>query len=92
MTPKHVTSWRGPYPSHCAWATQLLSKKCRSGGEPLPTLCQLDRPQISRSKTNALPFDQLASWKELKLKIAIVTINICMSEALIFFRMKALNS
>ena len=38
-TPKRVTSWRGPYPSHCTRATQLLSKKCRSSGEPLATMC-----------------------------------------------------
>ena len=52
-TPKRVTSWRGPFPRHCARATQLLSKKCRSGGEPLATLClirpALD-PQTSRSR------------------------------------------
>ena len=39
ITPKRVTSWRGPSPRHCARATQFLSKKCRSGGEPLATLC-----------------------------------------------------
>ena len=33
-TPKRVTSLRGPSPRRCARATQLLSKKCRSGGEP----------------------------------------------------------
>ena len=41
ITPKRVTSWRGPSPRHCARATQLLSKKCRSGGEPLATLCPI---------------------------------------------------
>ena len=40
-TPKRVTSWRGPSARHCARATQLLSKKCRSGGEPLATLCPI---------------------------------------------------
>ena len=40
-TPKRVTSLRGPSPRHCARATQLLSKKCRSGGEPLATLCPI---------------------------------------------------
>ena len=29
----------GPSPQQCAWATQLLSKKSRNGGEPLATLC-----------------------------------------------------
>ena len=40
-TPKRVTSWRGPSSPHCARATQLLSKKYRSGGEPLATLCPI---------------------------------------------------
>ena len=40
-TPKRVTSWRGPSPRHCAGATQLHSKKCRNGGEPLATLCPI---------------------------------------------------
>ena len=63
-TPKRVTSWRGPSPRHCARATQLLSKKCRSGGEPLATLCPILpardlnlRPHDP--ETNALPLDQL---------------------------------
>ena len=29
---RSVTSWRGPSPHHCALETQLLSKKCCSGG------------------------------------------------------------
>ena len=37
--PKRVASLRGPSPRHCARATQLLSKKFRSGGEPLAKLC-----------------------------------------------------
>ena len=36
-----MTSLRGPYPRHCANVTQLLSKKCCSGGEQLETLCQI---------------------------------------------------
>ena len=40
-TPKCVTSWRDPSPRHCARATQLLSIKCRNGGEPLATLCPI---------------------------------------------------
>ena len=39
--PKRVTSLRGPSPRHCARATQLLSKKCCSSGEPLATLCSI---------------------------------------------------
>ena len=54
ITPKRVTSLRGPSPHHCAQATQLLSKKCRSGGEPLATLSNLTgprfKPQTSRSR------------------------------------------
>ena len=38
-TPKSVTSLRVASPRHCAWATQLLSKKIRNIGEPLATLC-----------------------------------------------------
>ena len=38
--PKRVTSFLGPSPRNCARATQLLSKKCRSGGELLATLSQ----------------------------------------------------
>ena len=41
VTPKRVTSLQGPSPRHCARATQLLSKKCCSGGEPLATLSDL---------------------------------------------------
>ena len=37
ITPNRVTSFI--YPRHCARATQLLLKKCRSGNEPLATQC-----------------------------------------------------
>ena len=64
-TPKRVTSWWGPSPRHCARATQLLSKICRSGGEPLATLCPIWpardlnlRPPAP--ETNVLPLDKLA--------------------------------
>ena len=65
-TPKRITSWRGPSPRHCARATQLLSKKCHSGGEPLATLCPTWTAQDLNLRppapeTNALPLDQLAS-------------------------------
>ena len=40
-TPKRVTSLWGPSPRHCARATQLLSKKCRSGSELLAILCPI---------------------------------------------------
>ena len=39
ITPKRVTSLRGSSPRHCAWATQLFSKKCRSGVESHWQLC-----------------------------------------------------
>ena len=63
-----VTSWRGPSPRHCTGATQLLSKKCRSGGELLATLCSIWpardlnlRPPAP--ETNALLLDQVAGIK-----------------------------
>ena len=63
--PKRVTSLRSPTPRPCARATQLLSKKYSSGGEPLATLCPIWpvwdlnlRPPAP--ETNALPLDQLA--------------------------------
>ena len=57
-----LTSWRGPSPRHCPRATQLLSKKCGSGGQPLATLCviwpardlNLGPPA---PETNILPLD-----------------------------------
>ena len=75
ITPKRVTSLRDPSPRHCDQATQLLSKKCRSGGEPLATLCLIWpardvnlRPPAP--ETNALPLDQLAGWiASVKMKI-----------------------
>ena len=76
ITPKRVTSWRGPSSHHCARATQLLSKKCRSGGEPLATLCPIWpardlnlRPPAP--ETNALPLDQLAGLFYLSDKVLL---------------------
>ena len=80
-TPRRVTSWRGPSPCHCARATQLLSKKCRNGGEPLATLCPIWpardlnlRPPAP--ETNALPLDQLCNcifqmWNFLCLRVLL---------------------
>ena len=71
VTPKRVTSSRGPSPRHFAQATQLLLKKCCSGGEPLATLCPI-RPARDLKlgppapETNALPLDRLAKTIELK--------------------------
>ena len=48
-TPERVTSWRGPSPPHCARTTQLLSKMCRSGGEPLQHYVRFEL-LISRSR------------------------------------------
>ena len=63
-TPERVMSWRGSSLRHCAWATQLLLKKCHNGGEPLATLCPIWpardlnlRPPVPG--TNALQLDQL---------------------------------
>ena len=43
ITPKRVTGWRGPSPRHCARATQLLSKKCRSVG--VGNTVRFDQPE-----------------------------------------------
>ena len=40
-----MTSWRGPSPRHCTRATQLLSKKCRSGGESLQHSVRFGQPE-----------------------------------------------
>ena len=63
ITPKCVTSLRGRTPRHCPRATQLLSKKCRRGDEPVATLSSIWpawdlslRPPAP--ETNALPLDQ----------------------------------
>ena len=58
ITPKRVTSLRGPYPRHCARATQVFSKKrCktkkqwRAVGDTVPNLNGLRlEPQTSRSR------------------------------------------
>ena len=62
ITQKRVTSLRDPCPHHCARATQLISSKCFSCGEPLGTLrpIWLARDLDLRSpaqETNALPLD-----------------------------------
>ena len=62
---KRVKSLQGPSPRHSALATQLLSEKYRSGGEPLAKLCPIWLPQDLNLRppaleTNALPLDQLA--------------------------------
>ena len=67
-TPKRVTSWRGPSPRHCARATQLLSKKCCSGGGPLATLCPIWPARDLNlwppaPEPNALPLDFVNQWK-----------------------------
>ena len=51
ITPKLVTSLRGPSLRYCAWkpATQLLSKKCRSSDELLAIPCRLDQSEIRTS-------------------------------------------
>ena len=43
-------SLRGQYRRHCARATQLLSKKCCIGGEPLATNGPRLEPKTSRSR------------------------------------------
>ena len=49
-----------------AWATQLLLKKCRNGGEPLATVCPISLAQDlslgpSAPNMNALPLNQQKS-------------------------------
>ena len=41
-----------------AWATQLLSKKCRNGGEPLATVCSISLAQDLNLRS---PFPELIS-------------------------------
>ena len=63
-----LTRWRGPSPRHCARATRLLSRKCRSGSEPSATLfpiwpvrdLNLGPPS---PEANALPLDQLDGYR-----------------------------
>ena len=65
---------RGLCSRHCARKTQLLSKTCRSGGEPLAILCPMRlardlnfRPPTP--ETNALPLDELVDkWKKSSCK------------------------
>ena len=64
---KRVMSWWGPSSRHCAWATRLLSKNCRSGSEPLATLHLIwpvrnlnVRPPTSEA--NTLMLDHLANF------------------------------
>ena len=58
ITPKRVMSWLGPSDlCYCTRATQLLSKKCHSRGEPLATLYPTWQPEIW---TSNLP---LQRWK-----------------------------
>ena len=64
ITPKRVTRWRGPSSRHSARATQLLSKKCRSGseafGNTMSNLTALDlNLRHPAAETNALPVDEL---------------------------------
>ena len=50
ITSKRVTSLRGPSPSHCARATQLLLKKCRCVGNTVSDLTDpRSEPKTSRS-------------------------------------------
>ena len=55
----------GPSPRYCARASRLLSKKYRSGGEPLATLCPIWPARDLKLRppapeTSALQLDQLA--------------------------------
>ena len=50
ITKKSVTGWRSPSTRHCAKATQLLLKKCRSGREPLAALPDFTGPRFKPKK------------------------------------------
>ena len=62
-TPKLVTTWRGPTPRHCARATQLLSKKYRSGGESLAALCPIWPARDLNLRLPAPKNITVQSWK-----------------------------
>ena len=70
--PKRVTNcWWSPRSCHCARVIQLLSKKCRSGGELSATLCLIWQARDlilwpPASVTNALPFGQNIAWYQKK--------------------------
>ena len=73
-TPKRELSLNYPLPRHYLRATQLLSKKCRSGNEPLATLHPIRPAQdlnlkLAALETNVLPHDQLAGSKNIIFKI-----------------------
>ena len=72
IPPERVTSLRGPSTRHFVCATaQLVSKKCRSGGEPLATLCPVWQTRGVNLRppapvTNAVTLDQMAGCKAIK--------------------------
>ena len=64
ITPKRVTSLRGPSSRYCTRATQLFSKKWCNGDKVLATLCSIyPSPNLnlrpSAPETNAFSLDQL---------------------------------
>ena len=72
ITPKRVTNLRGPSLRHCARATQLLSKKCLNGGEPLAAVSDLTgltfEPQISRSRYKCVTARPTSRFKILPIR------------------------
>ena len=73
ITPKRVTNWRGPSPRHCARATQLLSEKYRSDGEPLATLSDLTGPRFepltSRSRDERVTAQPTGRFHKSKIAV-----------------------
>ena len=67
VTPKRVTSLRGPSPRHCARATRLrpfeeTSQRWKAvGNTDSDFITPRLEPQIPASETNALPFNQLTA-------------------------------
>ena len=43
-----------------AWATQLLLKKCRNGGEPLAAVCQIS---LAQDLNFGLPLQRLTRYR-----------------------------
>ena len=71
LEPKCVTNLRGPSPCHFAQASQLHSKKCCSGGEPLETLSLIWSVwdlnlRRSAPEMNALSLDQPAGFLQAR--------------------------
>ena len=77
------TTIRDPSPRHCALATQLLSRKCCSGGEALPTLCQI-WPTRDLNLTLPAPETNALSLYQLCGRVLLTLVGYAMSAGLRF--------